>query len=198
MSAPLVAGLLALLIASGMNAQQPAARMVALPDTLGANFAIADSATKTASPGDFDFLVGLWEFRFQNRRKDGSYQPPFAGHWFVEKRNVKGGMIEDHWRADAPTASLESGTYSYRVYSPSRKLWTMQGVNADVGFWEPGLAWTDGESRCVVQHYDGFMMRIRYFDITPTSFLWRGDISNDNGLTWTRDWWIMEGKRIGK
>jgi hypothetical protein len=41
-------------------------------------------------------------------------------------------------------------------------------------------------------------MRIRYFEITPIRFLWRGDISRDRGTTWVRDWWTMEANRIGK
>jgi hypothetical protein len=127
-----------------------------------------------------------------------SYQPGFKGHWWVSKRNAGGGFIEDHWRADAPTVPWDAGTYTYRVFSPGRKLWTIQGVDAGAGVWQPGLAWSDGETRCLVQYYDGFIMRIRYLNITPASFPWRGDISRDGGRTWAKDWWIMEGKRIGR
>jgi hypothetical protein len=152
------------------------------------------------TPADYDFLTGLWEFRFQNRQPDGTFGEPFTGHWSALKRSVgpNNGMIEDHWRADAATNPWDVGTYTYRVYSPERKLWTFQGVHSNVGFWQPGLSWSDENNRYIVEWYDGFLMRMRYFAITPTAFLWRGDVSRDRGKTWTRDWWIMEGRRIGK
>jgi hypothetical protein len=41
----------------------PAGRVIPLPDTLGANFPLADSATKTGSLADYDTLVGTWTRR---------------------------------------------------------------------------------------------------------------------------------------
>ena len=47
-------------------AQQPAPRAIQLPDTMGANFSVADTATGTSLPTDYDFLVGAWSFRFHD------------------------------------------------------------------------------------------------------------------------------------
>src|SRR5215216_4062696 len=78
--------------------QQNAPRAIQLPDTMGANFSVSDSATATSLATDYDFLIGVWEFRFQSRRRDGSFTPPFNGHWFFNKKETadKGVLIEDH------------------------------------------------------------------------------------------------------
>jgi len=41
-----------------------AGRAIPLPDTLGANFAIGDTANKAGTPADYDAFVGTWSFGF--------------------------------------------------------------------------------------------------------------------------------------
>ena len=183
-------------VSNGQGASVP--RAIPLPDTLGTAFSLADSATRTGSPADFDFLVGVWEFRFQNRRPDGTFNPPFVGHWFVNKKQSPNPFIEDHFRGDNSSATYDVGTWTYRVFNPSRKLWEMQGVNSGQGAWAPGLCWSDANNRYLVQHYGPSVMRIRYLAITDTSFLWRADRSSDNGKTWINDWWTMSARRIAR
>src|SRR3954453_17509867 len=128
---------------AGAQSPTPATRQIALPDTLGANFSVADSARGTASANDFDFLVGVWEFRFQQRNTNGVWNSPFAGHWFAERKRNLNGFVEDHFRADNRTATYDVGTWTYRVFNPQRKLWEMQGVGSENGSWQPGLCWSD-------------------------------------------------------
>ena len=76
----------ALLVATaGLHAQT---RAIPLPDTLGANFAIADSAGALGSATDFDFLVGMWHFTFQWRSPTGTFNPKFTGHWLAASAAV--------------------------------------------------------------------------------------------------------------
>lgn len=173
------------------------ARDIPLPDTLGANFSIADSATKLGTPEDYDGLLGFWEFRFQNRNPDGSFGRAFRGHWSFEKK--PGGMlIEDHWRADNPTQPMGVSTYTYRTFDPERKRWQMLGTNSQGGEFALGLTWSDGAERFAIQRYGSAIMRIRYLAIEPNHFLWRADRSTDGGRTWVRDTWTMEATRIAK
>jgi hypothetical protein len=190
----------AIALPASVGAQQPppAPRAVTFPDTLGANFAIADSAAGTGTAADFDFLVGLWTFRFQTRRPDGAFNPAFTGHWTAAKKRVANGFLEDHWRPDNRTASAENGTWTYRVFNPQRKVWEMQGVGSEAGAWAPGLCWSNGGDRLLIQRYGPSLMRIRYTSISDTSFLWRADRSDDGGKSWTRDWWTMEARRVGR
>ena len=200
-----LAAVVVVVAAAGLEAQ---GRAIALPDTLGANFAIADSARALGAATDFDFLVGTWHFTFQWRSPTGTFNPTFTGHWSASKRDserytdqgkdVETALVEDQWRPDDASATASAGTYTYRAYSSQRHLWAIQGVNTYAANWEPGLAWVDGSNRYLIQHYGSAIERIRYFAITPTSFLWRADRSEDGGKTWLLDHWTMQATRIAK
>jgi hypothetical protein len=172
-------------------------REIPLPDTLGANFEIADSASKSGAPTDYDALIGFWEFRFQNRSPDGSFNPAFPGHWSFEKK-PGGLLIEDRWRGDNPSSPMGVGTYTYRAFSSQRKIWQMLGTTSTGNEFALGLTWSDGANRYAIQHYGTAIMRIRYFAIEENHFLWRADRTTDGGKTWLRDAWTMEAKRIGR
>jgi hypothetical protein len=175
----------------------PPGREIPLPDTLGADFPIADSATKQATLADYDALMGVWEFRFQSRNPDGTFSPAFPGHWAFEKK-PGGRLIEDRWRPDNPTQPMEAGTYTYRTFDPNRQIWRIIGMNSNGGEFALGLTWTDGTDRLAIQHDGNAIMRIRYMAIAPNHFLWRADRTTDGGRTWLLDAWTMEAKRIAK
>jgi hypothetical protein len=176
----------------------PAPRAFSFGDTLGAAFAVEDSVRLHGTPQDFDFLVGLWEFRFQQRRPNGEFSPAYAGHWSAQKKSNPNAFVEDHFRPDNRTATWDVGTWTYRIFNPQRSLWTMQGVGSESGQWAPGLCWSDADNRYVIQWYGTSLMRIRYFNIKPNSFQWRADRSSDGGKTWQLDWWTMEATRVSR
>jgi len=174
-----------------------AARAIDLPDTLGAAVAVSDSLKSLGTIDDYDALLGLWEFTFQSRQPNGSFGMPFKGHWTFEKKG-DGGIIEDHWRPDNPTAPMASSLYTYRVFDPEQKVWRLIGANSKGGGLIPGRTWTDASGRSGIEWYGDVLVRFRYFAMTPTRFLWRQDQSRDGGRTWTLDTGIMEARRIGK
>jgi len=183
-------------------AQSPASvpRAIQLPDTLGANFPAADTLTATSGPADYDFLVGSWSFTFQSRNRNGTFTPPFTGHWVFTKKQTgdQGVLIEDHWRPDDPTSTWDAGTWTYRAFNPQRKLWEMEGINTARGAWQPGLMWTAGDNRLLTEWYGPMLVRFRYFAIQPDKFLWRADATFDRGKTWITDYWTMEAHRISR
>jgi hypothetical protein len=168
-----------------------------MPDTLGANFAVGDSASTSGTPVDYDAFVGTWEFRFQVRGGDGRFVAPFTGHWTFDKK-PEGGLIEDRWRPDDPSNAMAVSLYTYRVFDAARKVWHMFGTWPGSGEIQPGLTWSDGVSRFAIQHSKGVLVRIRYLQIDADHFLWRSDRSGDGGKTWLRDAGTMEAKRISK
>ena len=172
-------------------------RAIPLPDTLGANFPLADSAAKAGTPADYDPLLGSWHFRFQFRRPDGAFEQPFPGHWSFEKK-PGGLLIEDRWRYDDPSKTMAEGTYTYRSFDPERKIWRMLGTNTEGGEFALGLTWSDATNRYAIQHYGTEIMRIRYLALGPERFLWRADRSTDGGRTWLLDAWTMEATRFAK
>ena len=180
--------------------QPPVPRAIPLADTVGANFAVTDTLTGKSGPGDYDFLIGTWRFTFQARRPDGSFTPPFTGHWVFGKKETggQGVLIEDHWRPDDAKSTWEAGTWTYRAYNPERKVWEMQGINTNVGAWQAGLMWSDGADRLLTEWYGPMLVRFRYFGIEPEKFLWRADATFDRGKTWVRDYWTMEAHRISR
>lgn len=177
-----------------------AQRAIQLPDTLGASFNVADSLTATSQPGDYDFLLGTWQFRFQSRNQDGTFSPAFTGHWTASKKNTGGAgvMIEDHWRPDNANATWEAGTWTYRAYNPRSKRWEMQGINIANGAWQPGTMWSAGADRVLIEWYGTMLVRFRYFPIEPNHFLWRADATFDRGKTWILDFWTMEANRVAR
>jgi hypothetical protein len=196
-----LAALAAAIPAAAMAQNQPAApRAIALPDTLGANFAVTDTLTGRSASGDYDFLVGTWRFTFQSRNRDGSFTPPFTGHWVFTKKQTggRGVLIEDHWRPDDASSTWEAGTWTYRAFNPQRQLWEMEGINTNVGAWQAGLMWSAGEDRLLIEWYGPMLVRFRYFAIEPDKFLWRADATFDRGATWIRDYWTMEAHRISR
>ena len=199
---PSLALLVSLLMVTTAFAQTPqsAPRAFQFPDTLGANFEVTDSLTGTSLPGDYDFLIGTWRFSFQGRRSDGSFTPPFTGHWVFSKKQTggQGTLLEDHWRPDDASSTWDAGTWTYRAYNPERKLWEMQGINTNAGAFQPGLMWSAGDDRLLTEWYGTMLVRFRYFAIKPDRFLWRADATFDHGKTWILDYWTMEVHRISK
>jgi hypothetical protein len=175
------------------NAQVPD---VTAPDTLGANF--KHDSVGTSTPTDFDFLDGKWNIRFQSRRSPTEFNPARAGTWSAH-RTHDGLVIEDEFSLVNPDGS-RTLTLTYRVYNKARKTWEIAGVAAKQGSpWAPGVSWSDGKDRFVVQTYgtgpDALITRIRYYAVTPDHFLWRADGSMDGGKTWMRDFWKIEANR---
>ena len=169
---------------------------VPAPDTLGANF--KHDSVGTSTPTDFDFLDGKWNIRFQSRKSPTEFNPARAGTWSAH-RTHDGLVIEDEFSLVNADGS-RTLTLTYRVYNKARKTWEIAGVAAKQGSpWAPGVSWSDGKDRFVVQTYgtgpDALITRIRYYAVTRDHFLWRADGSTDGGKTWMRDFWKIEANR---
>jgi len=174
-----------------------AARAIDLPDTLGARVNVPDSLKSLGTIGDYDALIGVWEFTFQSRQPDGSFGAPFKGHWTFEKKG-DGGIIEDRWRPDNPTVPMATSLYTYRIFDPEQKVWRLVGANSRGGSIIPGRTWADADGRSGIEWYGDVLVRFRYFAMTANRFLWRQDQSRDGGKTWILDTGMMEARRIGK
>jgi hypothetical protein len=197
-----LAALMSIVSAAAALAQNQgsAPRAIPLPDTLGANFSVTDTLTGTSGPMDYDFLIGAWRFTFQARARDGSFTPPFTGHWVFARKQTgdQGVLIEDHFRPDDASSTWDAGTWTYRAYNPDRKIWEMQGINTRIGAWQSGLMWSAAGDRLLTEWYGPMLVRFRYFAIEPDKFLWRADATFDRGRTWVRDYWTMEVLRISR
>lgn len=164
------------------------------PDTLGANFDASRPGHGT--PADYDFLIGTWQFRFQARNPQTlAYTPVVTGTW-TASRTHDGLVVEDEF----VTPAREGGrglTQTYRVFNPADSTWQIQGVSVRGRVWQPGVSWSDGKDRYLVQDnpFLKLKIRIRYYAITPDHFLWRADGSKDGGQTWLPDVMLIEATR---
>jgi hypothetical protein len=193
-SVSLLVASVAVLSANSVEAQQRIE--ISRADTLGANFDVTRVGTGT--PSDFDFLIGTWNYRFQSRKQENpaEYGPPRPGIWTAIKTHGDF-MVEDEFRTQVQDGT-RTLTLTYRVFNPEKKVWTIQGIGSRRIGWAPGVAWSDGQNRYLVQDYPeiGAKMRIKYYAITRDHFLWRADGSQDGGKTWIPDVWLIEAKRI--
>jgi hypothetical protein len=150
------------------------------------------------TPADYDFLVGTWKFRFQARDPvSGNYNPVVLGDWTGTKKFET--LFFDEFANNSPN-SAAAPTMTYRAFNPAKSVWEVQCVKVGKGVWQPGVSWSDGKDRFLVQSNPGLgtLLRIRYYSIQPDHFLWRADGSRDGGKTWMRDVMLIEATRTGQ
>lgn len=186
--------LLAMTLLAPLSASPAQSAEIPRPDTLGARF--EHTSPGTGSPTDYDFLVGRWSFRYQQRDPaTGNYAPVLTGQWSAEKPFET--LLADQFVL-TNRAGVTNATATYRVFNPTRRLWEIEGVAVRRGVWQPGISWTDGSDRLVVQENPetNTILRIRYYAIEEGRFQWRADGSRDGGKTWLRDVILIEATRI--
>ncbi len=167
---------------------------VDLGDTRGADF--DTQAVGTATPADFDFLVGTWNFQFQQQAEPGKDRPTQTGVWTVQNTH-DGHIVEDVWRLGTtpPTRRSRIACSIRRESSGKFKARSRSEAGGRRHRVEPGERAAPGPALHLV---GAARPASRYFDITDTSFRWRADGSSDQGKTWTPDIWKMRATRTGE
>jgi hypothetical protein len=114
-----------------------------------------------------------------------------SGVWIVPKR----GELR---RGDA-AANVNSYGTTLRVYDPDIDAWRIQWTDPVTRNFLQMIGHAEGAD--IVQlgtRSDGRLMRWSFLEITPDSFLWRGEISADNGANWrTNTEFTAKRKRAG-
>jgi hypothetical protein len=162
----------------------------------------ADSAAQAAynaHQDEFDFLLGDWEF--VQTRLTPAGPTKFRGLWSAT-RSADGAIITDEFRIVDDQGRTTYVSTTLRSYSAPQKRWNIVGVEPGLGVLQVGTAWKEGNDMRVDQVFSGggpdsSQWRIRYSDIRPDGFSWRGDRSTDGGRTWTENYRTIEARRIG-
>ena len=87
-------------------------------------------------------------------------------------------------RGDA-AANFNSYGTTLRVYDPDIDAWRIQWTDPVTRNFLGMIGRAQGED--IVQlgtRADGTLLRWSFSEITPDSFLWRGEVSTDQGATW--------------
>jgi hypothetical protein len=145
--------------------------------------------------GDFDYLLGDWEFTANNKQYGKS-----NGRWSAVKTAT--GQILDEYRLVDDKGQTFYVTATIRNYNVSADRWELIGMDSQNGLQDFGTAQRVGQEVHIEQRFgvaggNPNTLRIRYYDIKPDSFSWTADQSTDGGKTWVKDFIQIEARRIG-
>jgi hypothetical protein len=171
-------------IASPMSAQTGAKKT---PEQMQAAF--------NAHKGDFDYLLGDWQFVANNKQYGKS-----NGRWSAV-RTATGQILDEYRLVDEKGATFYV-TATIRNYNAVKDQWELIGMDDRNGLQDFGT----GQKVALEMHIEQRFgvaggtpntLRIRYYNIKADSFSWTADQSTDGGKTWVKDFIQIEAKRVG-
>lgn len=152
-------------------------------------------ASYDAHQGDFDYLLGDWEFTAVSRQHG-----EFRGYWSAVR--LAEGQILDEYRIVGDSGETYYVTTTLRAYNAVLDRWELVGMDAENGLQDMGTGQRVGAEVRIEQTF-GVMSpnpstwRIRYHDIKPDRFSWTADRSTDGGKTWATKFQQIEARRTG-
>jgi hypothetical protein len=152
-------------------------------------------ASCDAHLGDFDYLLGDWEFTAVSHEYG-----KFRGYWSAVRLDQ--GQILDEYRVTGDKGETYYVTTTLRSYNATLDRWELAGMDAGNGLQDIGFAQRAGAEMHIEQKFDEMgqnpsVWRIRYYNIQPDRFSWTADRSTDGGQTWVKDYQKIEARRIG-
>jgi len=153
-------------------------------------------ASYDAHQGDFDYLLGDWEFTSVSRQFGNGH-----GYWSAV-RLAEGAQILDEYRVVGDTGETYYVTNTLRAYNAVRDQWELVSTDQGSGLQNVGTARRVGTEMHIEQRFgtggpNPSLWRIRYYDTQPDHFSWVGDLSTDGGKTRQTKWLQIEARRIG-
>ena len=170
-----------------------------------ASVAAQDDATRRAEQlknalerhkGDFDYLLGDWQFTGESRDHG-----TFSGRWSAVR--LEGGQILDEYRVLGKEGETVYVTATIRSYNAAADRWELIGMNPGSGLQDCGTGQRVGPEIHIEQKFGvsggkATTLRIRYYDIQPDRFSWVADRSVDGGKTWEKNSQTIAAHRIGE
>jgi len=133
-------------------------------------------ASYEAHKGDFDYLLGDWEFTSVSHEFG-----PGHGVWSAV-RLAEGAQILDEYRVVGDSGQTWYVTNTLRVYNGMQDRWDLVSTETGTGLQNMGTAQRIGTEMHIEQRFGvgtptPSLWRIRYYDIRPDRFSWTGDRS---------------------
>ncbi len=152
-------------------------------------------ASFEAHKGDFDYLLGDWQFTAVSKEHG-----PFKGFWSAVSLDT--GQILDEFRIVGDNRETWYVTSTLRAYNAALDRWELVGMGGGGGLQDVGTGQRVGgevhiEQKFGVASGNMSILRIRYYNIQPDRFSWTADRSTDGGKTWSKDDEKIEAHRIG-
>jgi hypothetical protein len=147
------------------------------------HLAAIGAQAKVAQSALFGRFVGTWDVSYETYDKDGSVRRnrgQVIYGWILD-----GSALQEIWTSDAHHKEPKPFGTSTIFFDSKRQRWTevwiypAQGMTTIMSGGEVG-------DRIVLTGRDvaGGMLRWSFNDIQVDSFVWRGELSNDEGKTW--------------
>ena len=145
--------------------------------------------------GDFDYLLGDWEFTSDDKQYGQG-----RGYWSAVRLDE--GQILDEYRVVGDKGETYYVTTSLRNYNKRLERWELIGADAGAGLQDFGTGRRVGDEMHIEQKFGvasdtPSVWRIRYYNIRPDAFSWAADRSTDGGKTWVKNHLTIEARRIG-
>src|SRR2546428_12359116 len=144
-------------------------------------------ASYAAHQGDFDSLLGDWEFTSVSRDFGAG-----RGYWSAV-RLAEGAQVLDEYRVVGDSGQTYYASATLRAYNAVLDRWELVSAEQGTGLQNVGTAHKAGagmpiQPKVGVMSPTPSLWRIRYYDIRPDRFSWTGDRSTDGGETLTPPW----------
>lgn len=154
-------------------------------------------ALYNAHKGDFDYLLGEWQFTTVSKEHG-----PGKGFWTAVRLTT--GQILDEFRIVGDNRETWYVTSTLRSYNAGQDRWELVGMDGGGGggLQDFGTGKRVGNEVHIEQKFgvaEGktSILRIRYYNIQADRFSWTADRSHNGGKTWTKQDQTIEAKRIG-
>ena len=152
-------------------------------------------AAYEAHKGEFDYLLGDWEFAGTSAEYG-----PYRGQWSAVR--LPGGQILDEYRIVDDKGATVRLTMTIRAYNAATEQWELIGMDPGGGLQNTGTGTRVGDEMHIEQRFGvaihrPFTLRIRYYAIAADRFSWSADRSTDEGRTWTNGFQRLEARRVG-
>ncbi len=152
-------------------------------------------ASFDAHKGEFDYLLGEWEFTTVSKERG-----PAKGFWSAVRLDT--GQILDEFRVVGDKRETWYVTSTLRSYNAGLDRWELVGMVEGGGLQDAGTGQRVGGEMHIEQKFGvatghTSILRIRYYNIQPDRFSWTADRSTDGGKTWSKDDQKIEAQRIG-
>jgi len=152
-------------------------------------------ASFEAHKGEFDYLLGDWEFTAESHEYG-----KFRGYWSAVRLDK--GQILDEYRVVGDQGETYYVTTTLRNFNGALDRWELIGADAGTGLQDFGTGHKEGGEMRIEQTFgvaagQPSLWRIRYHDIRPDRFSWTADRSTDSGKTWVKGYQQIEARRIG-
>ena len=153
-------------------------------------------ASYEAHKGDFDYLIGDWEFTSMSKEWGAG-----RGYW-TAVRLGDGADILDEYRVVGDSGETYVLLHTLRAYNAALDQWELVSSDNTTGLKDAGTGQRNGAEMHITQTFgvstaNPAIWRIRYYDIRADRFSWRADVSRDDGKTWVTDFLTIEASRIG-